>query len=245
MSEWCRRYEIKGSPLSIAYGFDEMCTSGMFLSVSDERVEENEHASDEVNAVAMKIGVGDGDGDGSYFDLHTGQHGFGQRVSCETMMTFMRRYGVPEEHIYECRRGYKPLEQNTKPHDSRHKCSMCGKATTKSCSGCRCVHYCSKECQASDWRVQHKFFCKSLPFPPKLEGVRCVRGLLLPETSDKPVLVQVPLKYVRDEDGSCYLPDIDVFIKNPDQRYIQVNPLKGKLNSKVQIKLILFCSLLL
>ena len=217
MSELCKRYEIKSSPISIAYGYDEMCTSGMFLSVFDERLEWSEQASREVNAVTEQLGVGDGGG--SYFDLHTGQTGFGQKVSCETMMTFMRRFGVPEEHIYECR---------------SHPCLVSNKATTKACVGCRCVYYCSKECQTSDWRMQHKFFCKSLPFPAKLEGVECVRGLLLPETSDKPVLVQVPLKLVEDDDGSCYLRDTRMFIQNPGHCYMRVNPLKGR--KKLSIK---------
>uniref|UniRef100_A0A6C0I2B3 MYND-type domain-containing protein n=1 Tax=viral metagenome TaxID=1070528 RepID=A0A6C0I2B3_9ZZZZ len=33
----------------------------------------------------------------------------------------------------------------------------CGK-----CSKCRCVWYCSKECQARDWKVRHKKSCENI-----------------------------------------------------------------------------------
>ncbi|KAL0733881.1 hypothetical protein Bca4012_010091 [Brassica carinata] len=39
-------------------------------------------------------------------------------------------------------------------------CSVCGKLTTKKCSRCKSVRYCSGECQKSDWNSGHKRQCK-------------------------------------------------------------------------------------
>ena len=90
------RYElnIKGTPISIAYGFDEFV--GISLSVFDSRLETNVNASKEVNRACESIGVQDGGG--GYFDLHT-IHGFGMKVSTDTILVFLRRYGVTEESI--------------------------------------------------------------------------------------------------------------------------------------------------
>ena len=38
-------------------------------------------------------------------------------------------------------------------------CAHCGKPATTVCSRCRCVSYCSRECQKAAWRI-HKLFCK-------------------------------------------------------------------------------------
>ncbi|XP_056844642.1 ubiquitin carboxyl-terminal hydrolase 19 [Raphanus sativus] len=39
-------------------------------------------------------------------------------------------------------------------------CHVCGKLTTKKCSRCKSVRYCSAECQKSDWNSGHKRQCK-------------------------------------------------------------------------------------
>ncbi|KAJ4902935.1 Ubiquitin carboxyl-terminal hydrolase 19 [Raphanus sativus] len=39
-------------------------------------------------------------------------------------------------------------------------CSVCGNLTTKKCSRCKSVRYCSAECQTSDWNSGHKLKCK-------------------------------------------------------------------------------------
>ncbi|XP_010429445.1 PREDICTED: LOW QUALITY PROTEIN: ubiquitin carboxyl-terminal hydrolase 19-like [Camelina sativa] len=39
-------------------------------------------------------------------------------------------------------------------------CSVCGKETTKKCSRCKSVRYCSAACQKSDWSSGHKLKCK-------------------------------------------------------------------------------------
>ena len=222
------RYEINEWPISIAYGFDELLPSGMFLSVCDERLEWDEYGSGEVNAIAELCGGG------YFFQAHTGQNGLGRKVSVATMATFLRRYGVPEAHIDACTHSAlqnAKQEANNNDDDGtqrRQQCLLCDKATTKTCAGCRCLHYCSRECQASDWRV-HKFFCKRLPFPPRINCVRCVRGLLLQEASDKPLLVQVPLKRVRDgADGNFFdVPETEMFFKHSGHLYMRVNPLRG------------------
>ena len=38
-------------------------------------------------------------------------------------------------------------------------CKKCNKSNSRTCSNCKKVHYCSKECQASDWKI-HKVHCK-------------------------------------------------------------------------------------
>ena len=38
-------------------------------------------------------------------------------------------------------------------------CPVCGQAARKKCAGCRCVRYCSRECQVQDWS-RHKRSCE-------------------------------------------------------------------------------------
>ena len=66
------RYIIKQGPITVAYGTDEV--SGVFLSVSDSRLEYDSEASDKVNDVTSEVGTVN-DGGGSYFDIHTGKTG--------------------------------------------------------------------------------------------------------------------------------------------------------------------------
>ena len=47
------------------------------------------------------------------------------------------------------------------------KCGNCGKAPSLNqkysrCSRCHKVHYCSRDCQVTDWKVRHKHVCKHL-----------------------------------------------------------------------------------
>eukprot|EP00956_Cyclotella_meneghiniana_P024699 scaffold49972_cov23-Cyclotella_meneghiniana.AAC.1 len=52
------------------------------------------------------------DGVGSYFDLHTGSHGFGMKVDHDTMATYLKRFGVSEEKISELPLTLKGVEPN-------------------------------------------------------------------------------------------------------------------------------------
>ena len=67
------RYEFDDGPIKIAYGSDDI-TSGLFLSVYDQRLEWQQDATDEVNGVSE--GIGDGDGGGCYLSLCTGSQFF-------------------------------------------------------------------------------------------------------------------------------------------------------------------------
>ena len=40
-------------------------------------------------------------------------------------------------------------------------CDSCGKAAPMSCGGCKCVSYCSSECQKKTWK-HHKHLCKAI-----------------------------------------------------------------------------------
>lgn len=93
------KFEIKDGSITVTYGRYHI--TGVFLSVCDSRLMWTRGASDKVNAVAEK--VGSGDGGGSYFDLHTGEIGFGHKADYSTIATFLRRYGVPENRLRELR----------------------------------------------------------------------------------------------------------------------------------------------
>ena len=92
------RFEIEEGKITIAYGEDRL--TGYFLSVGDARLWDSADATDEANSVALETTHGAG-----YFELHTAQTGFGKRVKLETLLYFWERYGVPDVHIQQARRG--------------------------------------------------------------------------------------------------------------------------------------------
>ena len=225
------RYELKGSPISVAYGSDEI--SGVFLSVYDDRLANSETAGDEVNAITEKIGVGDGGG--SYFDLHTGTSGFGHKVSLNTIRTFLIRYGAKEEHVnslcpQKATKGIRPLNERV--------CNLCWKESTKVCVKCKSVFYCSKMCQEEDW-PGHKFFCivseniEKVLMKPRESTESSVVAVFLPEKSKQPQFVSVLYTKKIDDDGevSCEV-DVDRFLNCGgkvfyDTRNMQVNGRRG------------------
>jgi hypothetical protein len=71
-----------------------------FLSVYDDRLEDKDDVSKEVNDVTLRIG-GESGGDGNYFDLCTAELGIGIKVSKETIRTYMERYEVEANHLQE------------------------------------------------------------------------------------------------------------------------------------------------
>ena len=191
-----KRYELRvdadkssstSSPaISIAYGHDAAIASGIFLSVRDERLKRgddstatttsNNNNNDELNKVAEAFG-----NSGVYLSLFTGDaatvavdqapphSNAAIKVTTPTMIVFMRRYGVPDEHICECLRGgseqlasqdiappnqeqqqqQQQQQQPKQPTKRVEQCAVCDAPTTKACINCRCVHYCSKACQVS------------------------------------------------------------------------------------------------
>jgi len=50
------------------------------------------------------------------------------------------------------------IKQNTLLIDEGNYCLVCNKPSTKKCSRCKVVYYCSKTCQTSDWPI-HKSKC--------------------------------------------------------------------------------------
>jgi len=93
------RIEIEQGPITVFCGVDRL--TGAFLQVIDKRLvvlRNDADYTEKVDDVAMKATEL---GAGSYFDLHTGKDGFGQKVGDATMKIFMKRFGVPDETILE------------------------------------------------------------------------------------------------------------------------------------------------
>ena len=184
-------YSIDSPTGKVNYGTNE--SSGIFLSVVDKNLEWREGESEEVNKIAMD--VNGNDGDGSYFDIHTGENGYGRKVSKETMITYLKRYGIPESHIQglltntridliEAQEMNKVLIEN--------KCFSCENRTTKTCAKCHSAYYCRKDCQVKDWGI-HKYICNFSLFPTKTKK-DSVYGMLFPVKGEKPLMVEVPLE---------------------------------------------------
>ena len=124
---------------------------GVFLSVYDERLKFDANSSSDVNAVTEKIGRKDGGG--CYFDLHTGPNRDGFKVDDETMATYLKRFGVPDDQILKLPLSlrYVPSTPNLNKNKVGKKkiCTTCHMKwfTYQDCSVCGMVPYCSRECQ--------------------------------------------------------------------------------------------------
>ena len=204
------RYTIPGDLISIAYGDQELGgPKSVFLSVTDKRLEWNDKNTKQVNKVTESIGIQDGSG--SYLNLYTGQYGIGVKVDDQTMVVFLKRFGVTDDQISNL-----PLKipfndatpkSKQKRVGSSRVCNFCKtkNTTCQDCMKCKSVHYCSKDCQRSDWKI-HKLFC----------GLRCddlstkdstsstmdtVKAFLLPEGSDSPTMIHLPLKNITSSEG--------------------------------------------
>ena len=112
--------------------------------------------------------------------------------------------------------------------NNNNSCIVCIKTATKYCSKCKSIRYCSRECQVSDWS-SHKFFCASLPFPPKENtspSTRTITGLLLNPDSLTPKIVEVPLDITFE---NYKLPNTEPFIGAIESsNYMQSNPITNK-----------------
>ena len=58
-------------------------------------------------------------------------------------------------------------------------CAVCGGSAVERCSACKCVAYCSVDCQRTDWKLGHKTVCK-LRAEGKLEEMKRA-GIVLEE----------------------------------------------------------------
>jgi hypothetical protein len=126
------RFEIKGSPISVAYGVD-FPLNNVFLSVTDERIAYDPDASDEVNETASSFcTVSDA---GNYLDLHVGDFEFGKKVSKQTMRVYMLCYGIPADEIDKCfqmhARGFEISPPSESTNAIQGPCLVCQEITKK------------------------------------------------------------------------------------------------------------------
>ncbi|CAB9510665.1 ubiquitin-specific protease 16 [Seminavis robusta] len=57
-------------------------------------------------------------------------------------------------------------------------CPMCFKPSTQQCSVCKCVNYCSRECQLAHWSASHKKACQPNPKQQKFKlNLEVFRGM--------------------------------------------------------------------
>ena len=72
--------------------------------------------------------------------------------------------------------------------DQMRQCTSCGKVLMSmlrdvklmSCAVCKVTHYCNRECQKKDWKLNHKMMCGPTPVMQNLESAQmCVRILTL------------------------------------------------------------------
>jgi hypothetical protein len=150
--------------------------------------------------VAESIGVMDGGG--SYFDLHTGINGFGLRfglkVDDATMVTFLKRFGVSQEHIAVLPLATIPrATRPDAPIQVHPSCTLCGLPAKNKCTNCRQVYYCSKGCQRLEWPL-HKIFCQMETIPNAIANQRSVRAILFPEREERPKFVHLPLERMEE-----------------------------------------------
>ncbi|GFZ08201.1 ubiquitin-specific protease 18 [Actinidia rufa] len=60
------------------------------------------------------------------------------------------------------------LDARKMPPPTADSCVVCGNLTTKQCSGCKMVKYCSEACQRSHWNSGHKTKCKDFKLSGKV-----------------------------------------------------------------------------
>ncbi|KAL0566476.1 hypothetical protein V5O48_015540 [Marasmius crinis-equi] len=93
------RFILQQGAIEVAYGSDDLFANlyTYFLSVSDERLSYDEKYGDESEAMKIIESV-DASQSGTYFHINTAEGMIGKHVSRETMVNFMKLYGVPEKH---------------------------------------------------------------------------------------------------------------------------------------------------
>lgn len=69
------------------------------------------------------------------------------------------------------------------------KCSICDKETTKRCSRCKAVYYCSTECQSKDWH-NHNEMCKRFKYVQDVKKLMKLFKEYLPQI-DKDMIANI------------------------------------------------------
>ncbi|PSS20979.1 Ubiquitin carboxyl-terminal hydrolase [Actinidia chinensis var. chinensis] len=64
------------------------------------------------------------------------------------------------------------LDARKMPPPAADSCVVCGNLTTKQCSGCKLVKYCSEACQRSHWNSGHKTKCKDFKLSGKVNSTQ-------------------------------------------------------------------------
>ncbi|KAI1470047.1 uncharacterized protein F4812DRAFT_457444 [Daldinia caldariorum] len=73
---------------------------------------------------------------------------------------------------------------------SLNQCVVCWKGGGQLCGSCKSCHYCSKECQKSDWK-SHKLLCKAIVTQPERPSPSHVRAIYFPQDKPVPELVWI------------------------------------------------------
>jgi hypothetical protein len=69
---------------------------------------------------------------------------------------------MPTKEFMNFRLDQLPMGTGEFIYTKNRRCSFCwsmNDSITKKCANCRCVYYCSKECQVQDWTAYHKHVC--------------------------------------------------------------------------------------
>ncbi|PWY84008.1 hypothetical protein BO83DRAFT_413530 [Aspergillus eucalypticola CBS 122712] len=82
-------------------------------------------------------------------------------------------------------------------------CVMCNKAPARRCGRCRSTHYCSKDCQKSDFS-SHKLLCKKLATLPDRPSPEHKRAIFFPVHQTEPVLIWIPTERQYEEDSRVW-----------------------------------------
>jgi hypothetical protein len=111
------------------------------------------------------------------------------------------------------------------------KCLFCTKNSIEKCSKCKTVYSPCQICETTDWFIHksNSCTCETLNNEQPQGFYKQVYGILLPENSEKPVLIQIKVenKYY----SQCYfdLPDLKEFMGECSLRSNQMptNPMKN------------------
>jgi hypothetical protein len=107
----------------------------------------------------------------------------------------------------------------------KNQCAVCPKPG-KLCASCENIHYCSPECQKTDWKV-HKLLCRTFKDFRNPPGPMWMRVIAFPVNSTKPEFRWMPIKQ-----GTIQRPMVDKYFgyDNPLTGFISFpqDPKSGK-----------------